>query len=72
MVIRTTGQSHFDGLIEGTPEGVGESPLLESRFGQPEKALDLIEDEVGRPINFHSYVSGVAGPEMAVLLLRKV
>jgi len=27
----------------------------------------LIEDEVGRPINFHSYVSGVAGPEIAVL-----
>ena len=23
MVIRTAGQSHFDGLIEGTPQGVG-------------------------------------------------
>ena len=23
MVIRTTGQSHIDGLIEGTPEGIG-------------------------------------------------
>ena len=23
MVIRTAGQSHFDGLLEGTPEGVG-------------------------------------------------
>ena len=26
MVIRTTGQSHIDGLIEGTPEGVGGIP----------------------------------------------
>ncbi len=26
MVIRTTGQSHYDGLIEGTPEGVGGVP----------------------------------------------
>jgi D-ornithine 4,5-aminomutase subunit beta len=23
MVIRTTGQSHVDGLLEGTPEGIG-------------------------------------------------
>ena len=23
MVIRTAGQSHYDGLIEGTPEGIG-------------------------------------------------
>ena len=35
------------------------------------KALDLIEDEVGRPINFHSYVSGVAGPEMAVMFAEE-
>ncbi|HWJ03166.1 MAG TPA: lysine 5,6-aminomutase subunit alpha, partial [Verrucomicrobiae bacterium] len=27
MVIRTAGQSHFDGLIEGTPEGVGGVPI---------------------------------------------
>ena len=27
MVIRTTGQSHIDGLIEGTPEGVGGIPV---------------------------------------------
>ena len=25
MVIRTTGQSHIDGLLEGTPEGVGDA-----------------------------------------------
>ncbi|MBN1573402.1 MAG: cobalamin-dependent protein [Deltaproteobacteria bacterium] len=67
MVIRTTGQSHFDGLIEGTPEGVGGVPISRKQIRASRKALDLIEEEVGRPINFHSYVSGVAGPEMAVL-----
>lgn len=67
MVIRTTGQSHFDGLIEGTPEGVGGVPITRRQLRATRKALDLIEDEVGRPINLHSYVSGVAGPEIAVL-----
>jgi D-ornithine 4,5-aminomutase subunit beta len=67
MVIRTTGQSHIDGLIEGTPEGVGGIPVTRKQIRATRKALDAIEDEVGRPINFHSYVSGLAGPEMAVL-----
>jgi D-ornithine 4,5-aminomutase subunit beta len=67
MVIRTTGQSHIDGLIEGTPEGVGGIPISRKQVRATRKALDAIEDEVGRPINFHSYVSGVAGPEIAVL-----
>jgi D-ornithine 4,5-aminomutase subunit beta len=35
------------------------------------KALDAIEDEVGRPINFHSYVSGLAGPEIAVMFAEE-
>lgn len=67
MVIRTAGQSHFDGLIEGTPEGVGGVPITRKQLRASRKALDYIEEEVGRPINFHSYVSGVAGPEVAVL-----
>jgi D-ornithine 4,5-aminomutase subunit beta len=67
MVIRTTGQSHIDGLIEGTPEGIGGIPITRKQLRATRKALDLIEEEVGRPINFHSYVSGVAGPEIAVL-----
>lgn len=67
MVIRTAGQSHFDGLIEGTPEGVGGVPITRKQLRATRKALDCIEEEVGRPINFHSYVSGVAGPEVAVL-----
>lgn len=67
MVIRTAGQSHFDGLIEGTPEGVGGIPISRKQVRASRKALDLIEAEVGRPINFHSYVSGVAGPEIAVM-----
>ena len=71
MVIRTTGQSHFDGLIEGTPEGVGGIPITRKQLRATRKALDWIEDEVGRPINFHSYVSGLAGPEMAVLFAEE-
>ena len=71
MVIRTAGQSHFDGLLEGTPEGVGGVPITRKQLRATRKALDLVEDEVGRPINLHSYVSGVAGPEMAVLFVEE-
>ncbi|MGI9592733.1 MAG: D-ornithine 4,5-aminomutase subunit OraE, partial [Myxococcota bacterium] len=71
MVIRTTGQSHIDGLIEGTPEGVGGVPITRKQLRATRKALDAIEDEVGRPITFHSYVSGLAGPEMAVLFAEE-
>jgi D-ornithine 4,5-aminomutase subunit beta len=71
MVIRTAGQSHFDGLIEGTPEGVGGVPITRKQIRASRKALDLIEEEVGRPINLHSYVSGVAGPEVAVLFAEE-
>jgi D-ornithine 4,5-aminomutase subunit beta len=71
MVIRTTGQSHVDGLLEGTPEGVGGIPITRKQLRATRKALDAIEDEVGRPINFHSYVSGLAGPEMAVLFCEE-
>jgi len=71
MVIRTIGQSHIDGLIEGTPEGVGGIPISRKQIRGTRKALDAIEDEVGRPINFHSYVSGVAGPEIAVLFAEE-
>jgi D-ornithine 4,5-aminomutase subunit beta len=71
MVIRTTGQSHIDGLIEGTPEGVGGIPVTRKQIRATRKALDAIEEEVGRPINFHSYVSGVAGPEIAVLFAEE-
>lgn len=71
MVIRTTGQSHIDGLLEGTPEGIGGVPITRKQLRASRKACDLIEDEVGRPINFHSYVSGVAGPEVAVLFAEE-
>ena len=71
MVIRTTGQSHIDGLMEGTPEGVGGVPITRKQLRASRKACDAIEDEVGRPINFHSYVSGVAGPEVAVLFAEE-
>jgi D-ornithine 4,5-aminomutase subunit beta len=71
MVIRTMGQSHFDGLVEGTPEGIGGVPITRKQIRASRKALDLIEAEVGRPINFHSYVSGVAGPEVAVLFAEE-
>ena len=32
MVIRTTGQSHIDGLLEGTPEGVGGIPITRKQI----------------------------------------
>ena len=71
MVIRTAGQSHFDGLIEGTPQGIGGIPVTRKQVRAQRKALDMIEDEVGRPINYHSYVSGVAGPEIAVMFAEE-
>ena len=71
MVIRTAGQSHMDGLLEGTPQGVGGVPITRKQVRAQRKALDLIEDEVGRPINYHSYVSGVAGPEIAVMFTEE-
>ncbi|HEX9094131.1 MAG TPA: lysine 5,6-aminomutase subunit alpha, partial [Coriobacteriia bacterium] len=71
MVIRTAGQSHMDGLLEGTPEGVGGIAVTRKQVRMTRRALDLIEDEVGRPINFHSYVSGVAGPEIAVMFAEE-
>lgn len=71
MVIRTTGQSHIDGLMEGSPEGIGGVPITRKQLRASRKACDLIEEEVGRPINFHSYVSGVAGPEVAVLFAEE-
>ncbi len=71
MVIRTAGQSHYDGLIEGTPEGIGGVPITRKQVRASRKALDLIEEEVGREINFHSYVSGVAGPDIAVMFAEE-
>jgi D-ornithine 4,5-aminomutase subunit beta len=71
MVIRTVGQSHIDGLIEGTPEGIGGVPITRKQLRATRKALDAIEDEVGRPINLHSYVSGLAGPEIAVMFVEE-
>ncbi|MBU5591475.1 cobalamin-dependent protein [Clostridium sp. MSJ-4] len=71
MVIRTAGQSHFDGLIEGSPEGIGGVPITRKEVRATRKAIDLIEEEVGRKINFHSYVSGVAGPDVAVMFAEE-
>jgi len=71
MVIRTAGQSHFDGLLEGTPQGIGGIPVTRKQIRAQRKALDIIEEEVGRSINYHSYVSGVAGPEIAVMFTEE-
>lgn len=71
MVIRTAGQSHYDGLIEGTPQGIGGIPITRKQVRAQRKALDIIEEEVGREINYHSYVSGVAGPEIAVMFAEE-
>ncbi len=71
MVIRTAGQSHYDGLVEGTPQGIGGIPISRKQVRCHRKALDFIEEEVGRPINYHSYISGVAGPEIAVMFAEE-
>ena len=44
MVIRTAGQSHFDGLIEGTPQGMGGVPITRKQVRAQRKALDMIEE----------------------------
>ena len=71
MVIRTAGQSHMDNLIEGTPQGIGGVPISRKQVRAQRKAIDMIEEEVGRPINYHSYVSGVAGPDIAVMFAEE-
>ena len=71
MVIRTAGQSHVDSLLEGTTQGTGGIPVTRKQIRATRKALDLIEDEVGRPINLHSYISGVAGPDIAVMFAEE-
>lgn len=53
MVIRTTGQSHIDGLLEDTPERIGRVPITRKQIRANRKACDMIEEEVGHPINFH-------------------
>jgi D-ornithine 4,5-aminomutase subunit beta len=71
MVIRTAGQSHYDGLIEGTPQGIGGVPITRKQVRAQRKALDMIEMEIGRPLNYHSYVSGEAGPDIAVMFAEE-
>jgi len=71
MVIRTAGQSHMDQLIEGTPQGIGGIPISRKQVRAHRKVLDIIEDEVGRLINYHSYVSGEAGPDIAVMFAEE-
>ncbi|MBR6798904.1 MAG: cobalamin-dependent protein, partial [Firmicutes bacterium] len=46
-------------------------PVTRKQVRAQRKALDIIEDEVGRPINYHSYVSGVAGPDVAVMFAEE-
>ena len=71
MVIRSAGQSHIDSLIEGTTQGIGGIPVTRKQIRATRRALDIIEKEVGRPINFHSYISGVAGPDIAVMFVEE-
>ena len=71
MVIRTAGQSHIDSLLEGTNQGIGGIMVTRKQVRASRKALDMIEQEVGRPINFHSYISGVAGPDIAVMFAEE-
>ena len=45
--------------------------LQENKLETHRKACDMIEEEVGRAINYHSYISGVAGPEVAVMFAEE-
>jgi D-ornithine 4,5-aminomutase subunit beta len=47
------------------------APLARKQARLQRKALDYIEEEVGRPINYHSCVSGVVGPELAVMFAEE-
>jgi D-ornithine 4,5-aminomutase subunit beta len=61
----------YDGLIECTPQGSGGVPITRKQVRAQRKALDLIEDEVGRPINYHSYVRRRGGPDIAVMFAEE-
>ena len=39
MVIRTAGQSHFESLIEGTPQGVGGIPISRKQVRAQKKSF---------------------------------
>jgi len=42
MVIRTAGQSHMDGLIEGTPQGIGGVPITRNQIRTKTKDIEFI------------------------------
>ena len=42
MVIRTAGQSHFDGLIEGSPQGMGGIPVTRKQVRAQRKAEGVV------------------------------
>ena len=71
MVIRTAGQSHIDSLLEGTTQGIGGIAVTRKQCRATRRLLDWVEEEVGRPLNYHSYVSGVAGPDIAVMFVEE-
>lgn len=49
MVIRTAGQSHYDGLIEGTPKESAVYLFQENRFARREKHLTLLKRKSDAP-----------------------
>ena len=72
MVIRTDRPEPHRRPDGGHPGGHRRRPRSRASRSAPRaRPCDLIEAEVGRPLNFHSYVSGVAGPEIAVLFAEE-
>lgn len=71
MVIRHMGQSHIDGLMEGTPQGIGGIPVTRKQVRAQRKALDIIEDEVGRPINYIPTFLALQDLTLLLCLLKK-
>ncbi|MDR1006385.1 MAG: lysine 5,6-aminomutase subunit alpha [Bacteroidales bacterium] len=67
-VIRTTGQSLLDYVPYGaTTEGFGGTYATQENFRIMRKALDEVEQEVGRYIRLCNYCSGLCMPEIAVM-----
>src|SRR5699024_7415434 len=71
MVIRTAGQSHFESLIEGTPQGVGGIPITRTQGRAQIRPFYYIPDELELSISHHSRLFGVAVPEIAVMLVEQ-
>ena len=59
MVIRTTGQSHIDGLREGTPEGIGGIPITRKGSLNPDarSCVNRIPEVLAKAVTGQMFVT---------------